>query len=179
MFFSKAGPENTTQTIELSLKVARERNIEHIVVASNSGSTARLLKGGGKKTVCVSHAYGYKDKGQNELSPEVREELRQAGIETVTASHVLSGVERGISNHSKGMYPAEIISNSLRMLGQGMKVCVEISIMALDAGLIPYGERIVAIGGTGRGADTAVIITPRHASEVFGTRIHEVICKPR
>lgn len=178
MIFSKAGPENTARTIELALKVAQEREIEHIVVASNTGDTALLLKGCGKKVVCVSHAYGYVGKGQNELTPEAREELRQAGIEVVTASHVLSGVERGISNHSKGMYPAEIISNTLRMLGQGMKVCVEVSIMALDAGLIPYGKKIIAIGGTGRGADTAVVMTPTHANDVFATRIHEVICKP-
>ena len=178
MIFSKKGPENTAKTIELALKVARERDIEHIVVASNTGDTAMLLQNSGKKIVCVTHAYGYKGKGENELSAEAREGLRQAGIEIVTASHVLSGVERGISGHSKGMYPAEIMANTLRMFGHGMKVCVEISIMALDAGTIPYGKKIIAIGGTGRGADTAAILTPEHAQEVLGTKIHEIICKP-
>jgi len=65
------------------------------------------------------------------------------------------------------------------MLGQGVKVCVEISVMALDAGLIPYGEPVIAVGGTGRGADTAVIIKPAHAKDILSTRIQEIICKPR
>ncbi|MCF8010427.1 MAG: hypothetical protein K9L17_01765 [Clostridiales bacterium] len=36
---------------------------------------------------------------------------------------------------------------TLRMLGQGIKVCVEISGMALDAGLISFDKEIAAIGG--------------------------------
>ena len=76
------------------------------------------------------------------------------------------------------MYPAEIMSGTLRMFGQGIKVCVEISIMALDAGAIPHGENVIAVTGTGRGADTAAILTPAHAAKVFKTKIHEIICKP-
>ena len=67
---------------------------------------------------------------------------------------------------------------TLRMLSQGVKVCVEIAIMALDADLIPLGDRIIAIGGTGNGADTATILTPSHAASVFETKIHEILCKP-
>ena len=178
VYFPKRGPENTSKTIELALAAARERNIGHIVVASNSGETAQLLLPSDKTVVCVTHAYGYREKGKNEMPDEMRERLQKAGIRVVTASHVLSGVERGISNHSKGMYPAEIISYALQMFGQGVKVCVEIATMALDAGQIPYGEKIVAIGGTERGADTAVVMTPAHANEIFRTYIHEMICKP-
>lgn len=78
-----------------------------------------------------------------------------------------------------GVYPAQIIAQSLRMLGEGTKVCVEISTMAMDCGKIPYGEKIVAIAGSAEGADTAVILTPSHGSKIFETKIHEVICKPR
>jgi hypothetical protein len=70
------------------------------------------------------------------------------------------------------------MAQTLRMLGQGFKVCVEISGMALDAGLIPYGEEIVAIGGSAKGADTAVVITPAHSNRFFDTKINEIICKP-
>ena len=50
--------------------------------------------------------------------------------------------------------------------------------MALDTGLIPYGEDIIAIGGSTRGADTAVIMRPAHANNVLDTKINEIICKP-
>lgn len=178
MYFDSPGKSNTQQTIDLALQAAREQGIEHIVVASNTGETALLLAGCELHVVCVTHAFGYPEKGKSEISPQQRGALKDAGFDIVTASHALSGVERGISNAAKGMYPAEIISNALRMLGQGTKVCVEIGIMALDAGLLPYGQKIVAIGGSGTGADTAVVSTPAHASEVFNNKIHQYICKP-
>jgi hypothetical protein len=77
-----------------------------------------------------------------------------------------------------GAYPVEIMAHTLRMFGQGVKVCVEVAVMALDAGLIPHGREVIAVGGTGRGADTAVVIRPAHASSIFDTYICEVICKP-
>ncbi len=181
MYFDGKGRDKTEATISLSLKAAEESKIQHIVVASVTGYTAGLLIEAAKKAniVCVTHADGFKEPGTNELTAEERAKLVAAGIKTLTTTHVLSGVERGISTQSGGMYPAEIIANTLRMFGQGVKVCVEIAIMALDAGLIPHGEKIVAIGGTGRGADAAVIMTPAHAKDVFSTRVHEIICKPR
>ncbi len=179
MYFDGNGKKHTEETVTLALKAAEEKGIEHIVVASVTGYTASLLAGKGKSIICVTHADGFKEPGVNELPPEERETLTAAGVKILTTTHVLSGVERGISTKSGGQYPAEIMSDTLRILGHGTKVCVEISIMAVDAGLVPYGKEIIAIGGTGRGADTAVVITPAHAKEVFSTHIHEIICKPR
>lgn len=179
MIFEKAGRENTAAVIELAQKTAAERGIGYIVVASNTGETAALLSEADCQVVCVTHANGFAQKGENEMSAESRAILEASGIKVYTAAHVLSGVERGISRAVGGMYPAEIMANSLRMLGQGVKVCVEISIMALDGGMIPYGEEVIAIGGSGRGADTAVILSPAHSNAVFETKIHEILCKPR
>jgi hypothetical protein len=50
--------------------------------------------------------------------------------------------------------------------------------MALDAGLVPYGKDVIAIAGTGSGADAAIVIRPAHSRQFFGTRVKEVICKP-
>ena len=179
MYFPEKGPKNTEETAALAIRAAKERNIGHIVVASNTGRTAMLLADSGMKVVCVTHVNGFKEKGRNEMPDEMRAQLEAKGVRLLTTSHVLSGVERAISGQSGGMYPAEIMANALRLFGQGTKVCVETSVMALDAGLIPYGEKIVAIGGTGAGADTAVVITPAHASEVLKTYVHEIVCKPQ
>lgn len=179
MYFTTGGSDNTAQTVELAIKIARERNIKQIVVASNTGKTAKLFKNVPEiQVVCVSHVNGMKQNGQNELSEEERTDLINSGIRVLTTTHVLSGAERGISRKFGGINPVEIIAHTLRMLGAGVKVGVEIAVMALDAGLIPYGEPIIAVGGTGKGADTAIIITPAHASSIFDTRIHEIICKP-
>jgi len=178
MYFETVGAANTQETIDLALQAAAERGIRHIVIASKGGDSARLLMGADCNVVCVTHVNGFEENGKNFMSPEVRAELQEAGIQMLTTSHVLSGVERGMSTKFSGIYPAEIMSHTLRMFGQGTKVCVEAAIMALDAGMVPYGERIIAISGTGRGVDTALILTPAHAQRVFETRVHEVICKP-
>lgn len=179
MYFTTKGSANTSQTVELALRTVRERKIGHIVVASNTGATARLFKQvAGVQVVCVTHVNGMRKNGENELAEAVRTELLDSGMRVLTATHVLSGAERGISRKFGGVYPVELIAHTLRMLGAGVKVGVEIAVMALDAGLIPYGEPVIAVGGTGSGADTAIILTPAHAGNIFDTQIHEIICKP-
>ena len=58
MYFAY-GQENTEKTVELAVNTARERGIRHIVVASNSGYTAGLLKDADDlEAVCVTHVNG-------------------------------------------------------------------------------------------------------------------------
>ncbi|EYE88326.1 hypothetical protein Q428_08440 [Fervidicella metallireducens AeB] len=178
MYFESAGKLNTQKTIELAIKASMDRNIQDIVVASNTGYTAEFLKGLDKNIVVVTHVNGFKEPGVMEMPRETIEKLKGYGFNVYTGTHVLSGAERGLSRKFTGVYPVEIIANSLRMFGQGVKVAVEISVMALDAGLIPYGKDIIAIGGTGYGADTAVILRPSHAATILDTKVKEIICKP-
>ena len=94
------------------------------------------------------------------------------------ATHSLSGVGRSISTQFGGATPVEIVAHTLRLFGQGMKVCVEIAIMAADAGLIPTDRDVICVGGTNRGADTAVVLRPAHANTFFNLRVREILCKP-
>ena len=113
-----------------------------------------------------------------EMTQEERSKLSATGASVVTATHVLSGVERGVQGRHQGSYPALIMADTLRLFGQGTKVAVECAIMAADAGTLT-GKKIVSLGGTGRGVDTALVLTPGHASKLFEQlRVHEVICKP-
>lgn len=178
MYWKSAGAVHTAKTVELALQKAEEYGIKSIVVASNSGKTAELLAGKAENVICVTHVNGFKEPGINELTPAQREILTGKNVKVLTTTHVLSGAERGISRKFGGVYPVEIIANALKIFGQGVKVTVEIAVMALDAGLIPYGEDIIAIAGTGKGADTAVVIRPAHAANLLDTYIAEIICKP-
>lgn len=168
----------TEKTISAAISYAKENNIKQIVIASNTGTTALLAVGCGLDVTCVTHAYGYIGNGKHEMNAEARAKLVDNGIKVLTTTHVLSGAERGISSKFGGSYPVEIIAHSLRMFGQGTKVCVEVATMALDAGMVEYGTPIIAVGGTGRGADTAVVITPAHAGKIFECKIHHIISKP-
>ena len=176
------GPKNTTQTVALALARARELGIEDIVVASVSGRTVQaFLKEPleGLRLVCVTHQVGFGRPGEDEMSREVREQLAAAGVPVLTTTHLMAGLDRALRFKFGGVYPAEIIAASLRMLGEGVKVGVEIAVMALDAGLVPYGRDVVAVAGTGRGADTALVVRPAHSHHFFDTKVKEIICKPR
>ncbi len=178
MIWEKPGTRNTADTVELAVEKAKAEGIKHLVVASNSGSTAEKCLREDLQVVCVTHQVGFKDPGRDEMPSQKRTQLEELGVKVLTTSHFLAGVDRALRFKEGGLYPAEIVAHTLRMMGQGVKVCLEISVMALDAGLIPYGKEVVAVGGTGRGADTALLLTPEHGQNLFDTRIHEIICKP-
>jgi hypothetical protein len=181
MYWKEKGPANTAATIEAALRRARELQINNIVVASTSGATAEKLSelAKGFKIVCVTHHVGFSEPGEDEMTAEMRSLLKEKGVELLTATHLLGGVDRALRTKLKGAYPSEIVANTLRIFSQGVKVCVEISVMALDAGLLPYGEEIVAVAGSGRGADTSCVLVPAHSHYFFDTVIKEIICMPR
>jgi hypothetical protein len=52
------------------------------------------------------------------------------------------------------------------------------ALMAADAGLVRTDELVLAIAGTGRGADTAVVLKPANAQTFFDLRFLEIICMP-
>ncbi len=108
----------------------------------------------------------------------MRRRLTQKGIKLLTTTHLMAGIDRSLRNQFGGVYPSEIVATTLRMLGEGVKVCAEISTMAVDAGLVKPENDVIALGGTGKGADTAVVISPAHSQHFFRTRIKEIIIKP-
>ena len=179
MLWGKRGSENTGGTARAALKRANELGLNNIIVASNTGSTAQYFLDKGLSITCVTHHSGFKNPGENEMKKEMRDKLAAQGVGILTTTHLLAGVDRALRLKFGGIYPAEIIASSLRILGQGMKVCVEIACMALDAGLIPYGEEVISVAGSVHGADTACVIVPAHSHQFFDTVIKEIICMPR
>jgi len=156
--------------------------IGHVVVATTSGETgarfAEALRGRGVAVVCVTHHAGFKGGDEVQLEPRQAQAIRAAGGAVLTTAHALSGVERSISKAFGGVGPAEMVAHTLRLFGQGTKVCVEIAVMAADAGLIPTDRDVICVGGTGRGADTAVVLKPAHSNAFFDLRVRETLCRP-
>ncbi len=158
--FDKPGPDNTDETVRLAAKRAKEMGIGEMVVASNTGRVARaaLVEFDGQ-VIVVTHHSGFDERWKNEMPENVRTELIKMGAKVHTGTHVLSGIERSFNAQFKGIYPSQIVAETLRLFGQGTKVCVEATLIASDAGLLS-GKMLVAVGGTGEGADTALIISP-------------------
>ena len=184
VYFSKGGIENTEETLKLAKERATELGIKDIIVASTRGYTAKkaveVFPPGEYNLIVVTHCYGFREPNKNEFPEDLREELLKMGVKILTTSHALSGtVERAIRKQLGTWMPVEIIANTLRIFCEGMKVVVEIALMAADAGLITTDKEIIAIGGTGRGADTAVVLKPEYTFKFFDMKIKEIICMPR
>jgi len=184
-YFERPGAENTEQLIGKVIDRLRQGDIRHLVVASSTGATASKflsrLKDMDVQLVVVTSHCGFEKEGECEMGKDVEAELVAAGAKVVRASHVLSGVERSISKKLGGSSRAEAMSEILRALfGQGLKVCVEVSVMAADNGVIPCGEaEVVAVGGYSDGADTACVVRPAHANSFFSFEVREIIAIPR
>ena len=137
------------------------RGIDELVLATSTGSTAYKALEICKdfKITAVTYHCGFREPFQMVMSDDVRHDLEREGVRVVAATHALSGVERSIAKKYSGSYPVLLIADTLRLFGQGVKVAVEVSIMAADAGALS-GNDIVSVGGTAKGADSAVILKP-------------------
>jgi hypothetical protein len=188
VYFEKpGGEENTAQTLALALKRAEALGIKTFVVASTTGATAvkavDALKG--CKVIIVTHTAGFREPNTQEFTGENRKIVEGKGGIIVTAAHALGGIPRALTSAVDGKPPApsqaigDVAAMTLRMFSQGMKVACEIAAMSADAGLVRSDEEIISIGGTGRGADTALVVKPDYTHRFFGLRVKEIICKPR
>ena len=181
MYFKNPGPENTDRTLEIAVKAARDRNISHLVVASTSGATAEkaleLMSGAELKLVVVTHNVGFSEEGEGEFDAKIRKKIEKAGHVVHTGTMATRNINKAISENSGGYSQTEIVNATLRMFGQGIKVCAEMAAMACDSGLIPFQD-VICVAGTANGADTAAVIRANSSNRFFNIKIREILCKP-
>ncbi|MEJ2736623.1 MAG: pyruvate kinase alpha/beta domain-containing protein [Anaerolineae bacterium] len=180
VYFLKAGPANTARTLELARGRAEALGIRKILVATTTGATGaqatQVLQG--LEVVAVTHSTGFGGPDTQELTAQHREAIEAGGGKILTCQHAFGGVGRAVRKRLGTYQVEEIIAYVLRTFGEGIKVVAEITLMAADAGLVRTDEPVIAIAGTGRGADTAVILRPTHAQTFFDLRFLEIICMP-
>jgi len=179
--FERAGNKNTNEALRLAVNAATDRDIGHLVVASTRGDTARkalaAVKDAGLSLVVVTHSTGFSEPGAQEFDPGIRSEVEAAGHSVLTCTHVLRGLGKAIKNKI-GWSEEELVANTLRIFGQGIKVCVEIAAMAADAGLVPSPADIVTVAGTGRGADTVAVVAAMPSHRFFDIKVRAIVAKP-
>jgi hypothetical protein len=175
VYFEKQGVDYTKKTLKLAKERTLARKIKHVVLASTRGYTAqealKIFKDTDVHLVAIPHQYGSLE---GELFDEgIRKKFEQAGHD-VYISTMLFGTYRFWEG---GSAPATL-TNALYRFSKGMKVCVEIALMAANAGIVPIGEDIITIAGTDIGADTAVVIRSSTSINFDALQVREVICKP-
>lgn len=180
VYFDQPGKQNTDEVLRLAKLRAEELGIKTILVASTTGNTAvkavEVFKGA--KVVAVSHFTGMMEPNFQEFTEEGRKKVESAGGVVLTTTHTFSGLGRAMRKKFNMYLFEETVANTLRLFGQGMKVVCEITLMAADAGLVRTDEEAIVIAGTGRGADTAVVLKPVNSEDFFDLKIKEILCKP-
>ena len=182
-YFEKAGPENTAKTLEAAKRRAKELGIRDVVVASTHGGTAlkaaEAFKDLKVNLVAVSICEGFRKEGYAMKNTE-KKKLSESGIKVLTSIHALGdSVANAFTKKFGGRSIEEVVQETLYRFGQGMKVCVEIVLMAADAGLISMDNEIMAIAGTEEGADTCIIVKPAYPRKFLDLEIREIVAKPR
>jgi hypothetical protein len=156
-YFQERGKGNTERTLELACQRAREAGIQSIVLASTRGYTAgRALE------ACSGLSLTAVGIERDRFPEEQAERFQQTG-------------NLIFSREVDYAYPSDM-QRAFRRFGQGTKVAVEVVVCAVRAGLVGEGERVIGIGGSSQGADTALVIQASwDFSDVY---ISEIICKP-
>ena len=185
LYFDEPGRGNTDAILRAALGRARALDISHVVVASTSGRTglraldlARELGYSGQLVVVGEHA-GFKEPNVQLMSAEARRELEAAGVRVVIGTHALSSAARSFRLKWGGIDMLETIAETLRRFSAGVKVAVECSLMAADAGAIPVDRDVVAVAGSGGGADSAIVLRPANQNRFFELKVREIVGMPR
>jgi uncharacterized protein len=181
-YFKGVGPQNTPACLELMDRAVAE-GFRHLVVASTTGDSgaqaARRLEGKGVNLVVVGHSVGFKGPNLDEFLAERHKEITHLKGKVLKATILTHSLETSLADQFKGSAPTLLIANTLRRLGQGLKVCCEIVMEAVDAGLVPEAEEVVAVGGTARGWDTVAIIKSAASKRFMQLSVLEIWGKPR
>lgn len=179
LYFEQPGKDNTDETLTMARTRSEELGIQQIVLASSHGFTARraheIFAGWKGKIIAVSICASFDAEGWT-MSPNERLALEKLGITVLTSTHTL-GDDVNVAFDRAA--PNTIVRETLYTFCQGMKVAVEVALMAADAGLLNMTQEVIAIAGTDSGADTAIVLKPAYSRKFQQLQIREILAKPR
>jgi len=173
----------------------KEGDVKHVVVASISGRTAlrfaEELRGVGVSVVCVSGYAGWVTQHGVEypfVRGEVRKKLERLKVAIVDRTpSAFSGdtIDYGLARYGC-IPPSWVASETLQAVGgYGLKTAVEVLLMATDCSVIPPLTDVIAVAGTDKGADTAIVARSTFSTWVFSSdsakrfQVLEILAMPR
>jgi len=188
-YFDEPGEGNTELVIEAVSQRLESGGIKKVIVASTSGETAakfaRKLKGRAE-LICVSEAPYRREWGEEWpcLKQEFREELGRLSVAIVDRAPYVFHNSVLEAARWASMFPERLVKETLYCFGQGVKVAVEVALIAVSCGyVVPY-EDVIGVGGSGKGADTAIVLRATYPASLFDKdlakrlEIKEIIAMP-
>jgi len=188
-YFDQPGEGNTQLVIEAVSQRLKAGGIKKVIVASTSGETAarfaRSLKGK-FELICVSEAPFRREWGEGWpcLKEEFRQELEELKVPIIDKAPYVFHNSVLDSARWSDAFPERLVKETLYCFGQGMKVAVEVALMAVSCGYVIPFEDVIGVGGSGKGADTAIVLRATYPACLFDKdsakrlEIREVIAMP-
>ena len=179
-YFKSGGRENTNAVMQIVKERAGELGIKTVVVASYRGYTAEkaVCTLDGMEIVVIAGFPHPTMQNIPEIYSQCNEQLIKSRATVLLATHFFSGMGRAVRKKYDTSSLEEIAAQTLRLISIGVKVSIECTIMAADAGLVSTDEDIIAIGGTRSGADTAIVLRPVNSQDFFDLKVKQILCKP-
>lgn len=188
-YFDEPGEENTQLVIEAVSWRLEAGGIKKVIVASTSGETAtqfaRSLKGKAE-LLCVSEAPYRREWGEEWpcIKQEFRQELERLGVTIIDKAPYVFHNSVLETAHWSGAFPERLVKETLYCFGQGMKVAVEVVLIGVSCGYVTPYEDVISVGGSGKGADTAIMLRATYPACLFDKdpakrlEIREIIAMP-
>ena len=179
LYFEEGGKANTDATLEIVRERVEALGIRQVVVASTHGYTAKraseVLEDLDVAIIAVTICAGFDEVGWT-MTEEERASVEALGVTVLTCMHALGD---DVSEAFMDAAPNRIVRETLYRFSQGMKVAVEVALMAADAGLLDMSQEVIAVAGTGEGADTALVLKPAYTRKFKELDIREILAMPR
>jgi len=188
-YFDEPGEQNTELVIEAVSQWLEGGEIKKVVVASTSGETAakfaRTLKDKAE-LLCVSEAPYRREWGEQWpcFKREFRLELQKMGITIIDRAPYIFHESVLEAARWPFVSPEMLVKETLYCFGQGMKVAVEVALAGVSGGYITPYEEVISVGGSGEGADTAIVLRATYPACLFDKdpakrlEIREIIAMP-
>jgi len=193
IFFEKPGPKNTMSVINVVKDRLGLGDLGEVIVPVTTGKTARMFSERLGKLAEI------KTISENELLSVYKERSlkhTKGGFLDELIHERLRDFDRTISKRLRreifdiALLPFfgekwDAIKETLYIFGQGMKVAIEISIASVELGRTEPYVKVIAVGGTESGVDTAVVIRTAPQRQALGEDkgkrliVEEVLCMPR
>ncbi len=190
-YYRFKGEANTEHVIGVAVRRALEVGASALIVASETGRSAlkaaRLLRdlGTGLRLVVVTHPPDRTWGPRGEIPIGLRHPhnvralkcLESLGAIIVQGTRPLAPPSRGLGWGQAT--PEAVMDRVLGVFGQGVKIAVEASLMATDAGVVERGDIVVSLGGTYKGLDAAIVATTTYSYYFLQEyEVLEIIAKP-
>jgi hypothetical protein len=190
LYFETAGPSNSTLVLEAVRERLGHGDVKLVLVPSTTGKTAKLFSN---------------ELGDNAEVKAISEEAAVTACKLISQSNqglmgrlIGSRLEEGIDIAQKRLRREAFditflpfcgeswsaVKEILYSFGHGMKVAMEISVVAVEIGKVDPYTRVIAVGGIEGGVDTAIIVSTSKQEEAFGNNpdkrltVEEIIAMP-